>query len=528
MKLARASLDWAIKHLVREHDTDLFPLPIEIEAIEAQWSALLPEFEKLDVSSYVWRGGSRFVVPKGPLAFRVATQLEPVDSVVLSALLFEHGPTLEASRLSVSAQRVFSYRFAPNREGRMYAQAQAWHDFWRASRENASKSPNGHVLVADISDFYNQIYHHVLERHFATAGLPDPVIKVLQRYLQTLTDKVSRGVPVGPHSSHIFAECALDALDRTLISNGLAHCRYVDDIHIFAASQPEAVGALYTLTQVLDTQQRLVVQNAKTKIMTSVEFQTLADEMLLDNPINEREKEVLAVIAQQSSGDPYAQVALSVLDADDLAKLDRAILEDLISVYLEQSPVDFQRVAWLVRRLTQVGAPGALELLVDQIPALNPILGTIARYVMAAVPNYKGDCATLGGAILRALDSPIVSRSEYLQSVLMDVIARIPDLNHVDSLTARYAGAAPAVRRSILLAAGGGRRADWLRDRKADFRSMDPAGRRAFIRAAAALPADEAKFWVESVRDSLRPLERVVARQYLPGVKMGEIKISQE
>jgi hypothetical protein len=528
VKLSQDSYNWSLKHLIREHDTDLFPLPFEIEAIESQWGSLGPEFAHLDVTNYTWRGGRRFVVPKGHLAFRLATQLDPIDSVVLSALVYEYGGLLESSRLPTTAECVFSYRFAPGEDGRLYAQSQAWHDFWRTCKRKAASKPTGSVLVADISDFYNQIYHHVLERHFATAGLPAPVSKVLQRYLQTLTDKGSRGVPIGPHTSHILAECALDSLDRSLKSHGYDHCRYVDDIHIFVDNETSALGALYDLTQILDSQQRLVVQREKTRILSSVDFQALADEMLLDRPINQREADVLEVIARETSSDPYAEVALSTLAPADLTKLRRDVLEDLIAVYLNQRPVDYSRLAWLIRRLTQVGAPGALEIITSRMGALGPILGPVARYIMAAVPNYDGDHAALGGALVGALDLPIIGRSPYLQMMLLNVVATIPGLNHIDRLTARYSIADSTVRRGILLAAASGKRSDWLRDRKADFRTMDPWSKRAFIKASAALPHEESKFWLDSVRDSLRPLERVVAKHALPGSKVGDIKIAQE
>jgi hypothetical protein len=270
------------------------------------------------------------------------------------------------------------------------------------------------------------------------------------------------------------------------------------------------------------------VQKEKTRILSSVDFQALADEMLLDRPINQREADVLEVIARKTSSDPYAEVALSTLTPTDLIKLHRDVLEDLIAVYLDQSPVDYARLAWLIRRLTQVGAPGALEIITSRMGSLGPILGPVARYIMAAVPNYDGDHAALGGALVGALDLPVIGRSPYLQMVLLNVVATIPGLNHIDRLTARYSTADSIVRRGILLAAVSGKRSDWLRDRKADFRTMDAWSKRAFIKASAALPHEESKFWLDSVRDSLRPLERVVAKHALPGSKVGDIKIAQE
>src|SRR6185369_15038135 len=102
LKLSPASYDWALNHLLGEYDTDLFPLPFEIQTIQALWGSLREEFERLDLSNYTWRGGRRFIVPKNLLAFRAATQLDPIDSLVMSALIYEHGAKLEASRIPSS------------------------------------------------------------------------------------------------------------------------------------------------------------------------------------------------------------------------------------------------------------------------------------------------------------------------------------------------------------------------------------------------------------------------------------------
>jgi len=528
LKLSPASYDWALNHLLGEYDTDLFPLPFEIQTIQALWGSLREEFERLDLSNYTWRGGRRFIVPKNLLAFRAATQLDPIDSLVMSALIYEHGAKLEASRIPSSEKRVFSYRLAPSHDGKLYANYSAWHDFWSESKNKASTSSCDFVVIADISDFYNQIYHHVLERHFVTAALDEPVAIVIKKYLQTLTDKVSRGVPVGPHTSHILAECALDSMDRSLLSHGYEFCRYVDDVHIFVKDHTSAVGALYDFAQILDSQQRLIIQKEKTKIVPVADFLKLADAMLIDRPLNAQEAMILNVINRQSGGDPYAQLSLAALKDEDVQKLREDALEGLISIYLSQAEIDYARLAWLLRRLAQVGAPGAVNIVIANLQSLSPILGPVARYLTMAIKNYTGDCIALGEDVVTALDTPIISRSPYLQVVLLDILATVPELNNVDRVTARFNTAEPAVRREIIRVAETGERRDWLRDRKADFRIMDPWTRRAFVRAASVFPPDEARFWIDSVRDSLRPIERAIAKNAIPSAKVGEIRIVME
>jgi len=511
LKLPLTAYDWALRYLTAEGDTDLFPCPFEVSALKFSWLELRKQLAAMDVSSYVWRGGRRFVVPKKMLAFRVATQLDPVDSLVLAALMYKFGPALEARRLPISEKRIFSYRLEPNTDGRLYRATPGWHDFWKESLEKAQQPNCAYVVVADIADFYNQIYHHVVERQL-DAAVPSPVAKVIKTFLQTLTDKVSRGVPVGPHCSHILAECALDATDRSLLSHGYDFCRYVDDIHIFSADEEHATGALYQLADILDSQQRLILQNEKTRIMEVDEFIPLAQSMLIDRPATDEEAKILAVIANEAGGDPYREISLENLDERTLDVLSQEALERLLRHYLEEEDVDYPRLSWLLRRLTQVGAPGGLDFILSALKALSPILGPAARYIMSAVPNYSGDKVLVGKKLLGALEHPIVKKSHYLQAVLLDVIATLPELNNIDEITARYPDTDPLVRREILRAAASGERGDWLRDRKPEFRGMDPWCRRAYVNAVRALPPDEAHFWLKGVKDGLSGLERAVAR----------------
>jgi hypothetical protein len=51
-KLERSKLDWALKHLLKESDTDLFPRSFEIEVLDKNWDQIAQELEKIDISSH--------------------------------------------------------------------------------------------------------------------------------------------------------------------------------------------------------------------------------------------------------------------------------------------------------------------------------------------------------------------------------------------------------------------------------------------------------------------------------------------
>jgi hypothetical protein len=52
MRLSKATYQWALRHLIREGDTDLFPPLFEIEAFRYSWKPLLDELLQLDISMY--------------------------------------------------------------------------------------------------------------------------------------------------------------------------------------------------------------------------------------------------------------------------------------------------------------------------------------------------------------------------------------------------------------------------------------------------------------------------------------------
>lgn len=527
MRLPDAAYAWALRHLRAEGDSDLFPAPSEIDALRYSRKTVLADLARLDLRDYDWRGGRRFVVPKGVLAFRHGTQLHPLDSLILAALVKHFGGRLERYRVPRSEARVFSYRFSPTRDGRLYGDETHWHDFWEVSRERASADSCTHVLLADISDFYNQIYHHVLENQLDAAGLDKDGGGVFQRFMATYSDRVSRGLPIGPHSVHLLAELSLHPIDEDLIARGYKACRYVDDFHVFCNSEEHAVGALYDLAHSLDSHQRLILERRKTRILPAEEFVTLANAMLIDNPLDENEKELLELIKGYTDDDPYKHVSLKKLDDDDLSRISKDILEALLEVYLDSDPANYSRIGWLLRRLHQVGAPGAIDFIVRNLAKFAPVLGDAARYITASAPNYGGDLVDLGERLLETFKLPIVARSPYLRVVLLDILARVPKLDHADTVTADYEHSDPNVRREILRVAGANQLGSWLRGLKAEFRSMDPWARSAYLSVLPALPGDEALHWIKGIRRSLSPLERLLVVHAFRdrGLKLGDLTL---
>ena len=60
------------------------------------------------------------------------------------------------------------------------------------------------VVKADIVDFYNQIYSHTLENQINECDFKDEYKIALRHFFGDYTP-TSRGIPVGPHATHLFA-----------------------------------------------------------------------------------------------------------------------------------------------------------------------------------------------------------------------------------------------------------------------------------------------------------------------------------
>lgn len=527
-KLSKASYNYALKHLLLEGDTDLFPPAFELKALKFNWEIVIDQLNKLDLANYKWNSGRRFVVPTQQLAFRTATQLEPLDSLILTAIIKTFGSKIEAARIPVKEKRVFSYRFDPQPDGRLFGQGSKWHEFWQTSLERVIDKGYKWIAIADISDYYNQIYHHVLGNQLIAAKLPKLIAAIIEKnFLGAVTHGVSRGIPVGPHSVHLLAECALIPIDRSLLSGGHDFCRYVDDFHFFCRSEEDAKITLFNFADILDKQQRLILQKQKTRILHAEEFVELAKSMLVDQPLSEDEQEVIEVIKKYSDG-PYENVSLSDISEEDLEAVESEKIVPLFEIYLSEDNVNYTRIGWLLRRLAQVGAPGAVDFILENLTEFTPVLGDTARYIMRASPNYEGNLEDTGELILEALDNPLISNNEYIQMILLNLFAEVKELNHINHLTKTYQRLQSSARREVIMAAGSAGYGHWIKERKDDFAMSDQWIRRAIIRSLPSFPGDEGEHWLKKIKPQLTGIEKLVARWTFKdkNLKVGSIEIN--
>jgi hypothetical protein len=227
VKLQADSLDWALNHIELSGDTDIFPIPFEYDAIRLFWdSEVKPYLLNEDVTKWQCHPLRRTLSPKHRFGFRISTQLDPLDTLVYLALVYEIGADIEAARVPAAANVVFSYRFAPHPSGAFFDPRFSYNNFQKHSQQLLASPDCSHVVVADIADFYPRLYAHPLENALKACTKQAGHVTSIHGMLAKWNYSVSYGIPVGPSPSRLLAELAINDVDQALLSEGKRFCRY--------------------------------------------------------------------------------------------------------------------------------------------------------------------------------------------------------------------------------------------------------------------------------------------------------------
>lgn len=351
----------------------------------------------------------------------------------------------------------------------------------------------------DISDFYNQIYHHTVENQLGESGLPNAIIKFIMRMLEDITKTVSRGIPIGPHSSHLLAEMTLIPIDDSLSIKGIDFCRYADDIYVFCDEEKEAQITVYHMAEILDKQQKLILQKQKTDIFKAKDFEEICKKMLNDNPLNENEDKMIKVLKKYTTG-MYKGIDFKQLDLEDQKLFADYNINEVLDKYLNVHEPDFKKIRWLYRRLGQLGAPGGIEYTVQNINRLIPAISDVCHYLISATKNFNGDFLTFGDQVVTILEDDLIQANDYFYIAILNLFASNSDLNHLKKLLSLYKSSSPEAKRKIIFAAYEAGASTWIRELKELYSTLDPWSRRAMLIACKTLPEDERTHYLKHIK----------------------------
>jgi hypothetical protein len=233
--------------------------------------------------------------------------------------------------------------------------------------------------------------------------------------------------------------------------------------------------------------------------------------MIEDRPINSDERALLELIRRYSGGNPYKTISFSQISPTDWASISTESLEGIIEEYIRCDPVDYIRLRWLYRRLSQIGHPGAIEVSLRNLEKLGPCFANICFYLASIQSVPASAWKRIGSRLLTLLKSPEVKNSEYFRLLLLSLFTKNAHINHFAKLQKLYQGADPFVRREVILAARVNSAFDWIRQLKEDYPSMDPWQQRAMLFTTSGLSKDERKYFINR-QTAVRPFEKTLAK----------------
>lgn len=331
LRLKECSLNWSLKSILKSGDSYIFPNPFEFDAIYQNWDDVKEHIMGLDILEYGLRDYRTIITPKSKYGFRISTQLDPLDSIIYNAIIFEINSELENVRIPLSRDTVFSFRLDPQNDGTMYNPNYNWETFSLEAKKNIDTNNFDFIIVTDIADFYPSIYLHNIETYLRESikesgktAHAEALINIIKAMHSNQTHK---GLPIGPQFSRPIAEIILNEVDNILLQHNIVFIRYVDDYRIFCKTEAEAYKTLAFLAQTLYDVLNLKLSEPKTKI---IDTETFVNEYLRIFSANEENK----LLNEFYDICRNAGISTSLYDDIDINYLDENALDEIKSINL--------------------------------------------------------------------------------------------------------------------------------------------------------------------------------------------------
>ena len=506
----KESLDWALEHIKRFGDSDIFPVPFEYGAYAAVWPEIGDYLVSVDLAHSEVTGSLKMMVPKHSEGFRGATQLNPFDALLYTALVYESAAEIEAFRKPVDV--ACAYRLDLHADGRLFQKDSGWSQFHASSEDRVNGDNCSFVLSADISDFYNQISHHRVQGALAQAGVEENRSQVIERFLGNVNAlHHSRGIPVGPPVSILLAEACLADVDNFL-GRKYSHTRYVDDFRIFCATHEEALVALHDLSEYLYTAHRLSLQSGKTRILPKEEFK---GEELTDPEAQEREakealiKEALEQIQKNGYPDQEEEEEEEEKEEEkeegkaeiDEAKIALEALAELLETVISARYFPLALARYVFRRAASLRCRAILPVVLQNIVTFAPVLRDVMLYLIKI--SHPQNHELIGRTLTHLITQSEFRSFPFVQYWVLSAIQRVPEFSNADAAMYLAGQSDPSIRdRMLALTAKAYNLTDWVRGKKETWSNTSVWAQRANIWGAEILPREERNHWLRPIRNN--------------------------
>ena len=515
LTLQSSSLDWALEHALRYGDTDVFPLSFEYEAIQHDWSNLRQWLATQNILDWQVRPHQTLLSPKAKYGFRVITQLDPLDFLIFAATVRDIGTDIEASRIPIDQNIVFSYRFLAGANGQIFDPSIGYDDFLNQTRVLLQDESIEFVAATDIADFYPRIYHHRLENSLHSSTNRHSHVKAVMRLLAGWNGTETFGIPVGNALSRLLAEATLSDVDQALLANRIRFIRYNDDYRIFAQSYSEAYRHLAFLADVLFRNHGLTLQPRKTHILTKPIFISRFLSTPEDVELDSLRAGFDRLIDELGLTNEYENI-----DYDDLNQEQKELIDSLNLVELfrdaivevdEEPDLNFMR--FILRRMAQLGDNSLVDDSLDNLDILHPIFPDIIQYLKGLTRLSNEQRSNIGSRIIALLEDSIISELDYHRVWALDLFTHSTQWNNQDRFFGLFVSARDTlIKRQIILAMGRASQRHWFQSQWRNLFDEPHWSRRALLAAASCMPTDARKHWYKSVEARLDQLEIAIMK----------------
>jgi hypothetical protein len=186
------SLDFALRHILHYYDTDFFPRTEEFYAISHSWTEVKSVILNSDLDQILTAPPIVEPWPKPKSGFRIVHRLEPIDSIIYTALAKTVSERVELAR--ASADVACSYRFSID-DVSFFSEGSGFNVYREGCQGLADVF--SFVLSMDIADFYNKIYLHRLQNAIkSVADYPIGISGRIEYFLSALNTRASQGIPI--------------------------------------------------------------------------------------------------------------------------------------------------------------------------------------------------------------------------------------------------------------------------------------------------------------------------------------------
>ncbi len=509
-------LEWSLKHHLKFYSSDFFPKSFEFHSISENWIEVKEYIRKINIFDYAPKSPDIMLALKPNYNYRIVHNLEPIDSLIYTALVYEICKNIEKHRVSIRRKIACSYRIKPTSDGSFFRKDDnGWGDFSKKTEDFCKKYSKGYILVADIADFYNQIYIHRVRNMISEAGegsLEEEAV-VLENFLLNLNKSTSKGIPVGPAASTILSEAIMSDIDKKILQYTCNFVRYSDDIRIFSKKKEDLEYILHEISCYIYKSHRLIFSGEKTKICDVEIFKEKYfknEEKQEDNNIlNITEKKAMDeienkidLINQYDTGiDPYdmeedpenldfGKIYKKMSKNDQFNILSNAYTK-IIKENINSKVSDYKVLKYVIRKCTHYRIKKPRKFILENFKLFLPILREVILYINKTVDN---DFISKNIKLINFLFKSKYFKDYPYVNMWMSYLFQNKNFKHIhlktESINTLYDKAFFAKLKSDDI---------FIKDHKSNIDVYERRGRYALIYCSSLLSKDERNHWLKSI-----------------------------